>query len=302
MASQAATEIIDRRSDRPGRGILLMCIGVATLILLEMSAKGAAAAGVPVAQTVWVRFAVHLLAFALIFGPRMGKNLIATGNLKIQLARSLLLLLMTLASFLALKHLQMAQVTSIGFATPLLVAALSVPILKEVVGFHRWSAILVGFLGVLLVVRPGMDGMHWAMLVLLGGITCYSFYLILTRQIAGKEDPVTSVFYTALFGAIFMSLPMPWVWQTPETGQAWAFMLLTGIFGGFAHFLIIIAHQYAPASLLAPFYYTQIVWSVLVGFIAFGDKPDGFTIAGAGVVIASGLYLMARERQTKRQA
>lgn len=302
MASQAATEIIDRRSDRPGRGILLMCIGVATLILLEMSAKGAAAAGVPVAQTVWVRFAVHLLAFALIFGPRMGKNLIATGNLKIQLARSLLLLLMTLASFLALKHLQMAQVTSIGFATPLLVAALSVPILKEVVGFHRWSAILVGFLGVLLVVRPGMDGMHWAMLVLLGGITCYSFYLILTRQIAGKEDPVTSVFYTALFGAIFMSLPMPWVWQTPQTGQAWAFMLLTGIFGGFAHFLIIIAHQYAPASLLAPFYYTQIVWSVLVGFIAFGDKPDGFTIAGAGVVIASGLYLMARERRTKRQA
>mgnify|MGYP002713034506 CR=1 FL=1 len=302
MASQAATEIIDRRSDRPGRGILLMCIGVATLILLEMSAKGAAAAGVPVAQTVWGRFAVHLLAFALIFGPRMGKNLIATGNLKIQLARSLLLLLMTLASFLALKHLQMAQVTSIGFATPLLVAALSVPILKEVVGFHRWSAILVGFLGVLLVVRPGMDGMHWAMLVLLGGITCYSFYLILTRQIAGKEDPVTSVFYTALFGAIFMSLPMPWVWQTPQTGQAWAFMLLTGIFGGFAHFLIIIAHQYAPASLLAPFYYTQIVWSVLVGFIAFGDKPDGFTSAGAGVVIASGLYLMARERRTKRQA
>ncbi|WP_259782623.1 DMT family transporter [Aestuariispira ectoiniformans] len=302
MASQAATEIIDRRSDRPGRGILLMCIGVATLILLEMSAKSAAAAGVPVAQTVWVRFAVHLLAFALIFGPRMGKNLIATANLKIQLARSLLLLLMTLASFLALKHLQMAQVTSIGFATPLLVAALSVPILKEVVGFHRWSAILVGFLGVLLVVRPGMDGMHWAMLVLLGGITCYSFYLILTRQIAGKEDPVTSVFYTALFGAIFMSLPMPWVWQTPETGQAWAFMLLTGIFGGFAHFLIIIAHQYAPASLLAPFYYTQIVWSVLVGFIAFGDKPDGFTIAGAGVVIASGLYLMAREKRTKRRA
>lgn len=302
MAPQAETETTDRRSDRPGKGILLMCIGVGTLILLEMSAKGAAAAGVPVAQAVWVRFTVHLLAFALIFGPRMGKNLIATRNLKAQLARSLLLLLMTLASFLALKYLQMAQVTAIGFATPLLVAALSVPILKEVVGIHRWSAIIVGFLGVLLVVRPGMEGMHWAMLVLLGGIASYSFYLILTRQIAGQEDPVTSVFYTALFGAVFMSLPMPWVWETPQTTEAWTFMLLTGLFGGFAHFLIIIAHQYAAASLLAPFYYTQIVWSVLVGFIAFGDQPDAFTIGGAGIVIASGLYLMARERRKKQTA
>ena len=289
-------------NDTPMRGIAIMCAGVALLILLELSAKGAAREGVPVAQTVWVRFVVHLALFTLLFGPRMRLNLIRTQALGTQILRSLLLLAMTLASFLALKHLQMAQVTAIGFATPFLVAAFSIPLLGEKVGIHRWLAIIGGFCGVLVVVRPGLDGMHWSMLVLLAGITAYSFYLILTRKIAGTENPVTSVFYTALLGAVFMTLPLPWIWQTPQTLTGWGFMLATGIFGGLAHYLIIGAHKHAPASLLAPFYYTQILWSVLAGYLYFRDIPDDYTLLGAGIVIASGLYLMAREAKAKHRS
>ena len=207
---------------------------------------------------------------------------------------------MTLGSFLSLKYLQMAQVTAIGFITPFLVAALSVPLLGERVGRHRWGAIIVGFLGVLVVIRPGMGGLHWSMMALLGGISAYAFYLILTRKVAAEESPITSVFYTALIGAIVMTLPLPWIWQSPESWLGWAFMGLTGVFGGFAHLLIISAHRYAPASLLAPFYYTQIVWSVLAGYLSFGDIPDHFTLAGSAIVIASGLYLMARERRNTK--
>lgn len=283
------------------RGILLMCLAVGLLILLEWSAKSAASRDVPVAQIVWTRYVVHLLFFTALFFPRLGTSLFKTGRLKAQLIRSLLLLLMTLASFLALKHLQMATVTTIGFAAPLMVAALSVPLLKEPVGPHRWGSIIVGFLGVVLVLRPGLEGMHWAMLVLLGGVAVYSLYLIMTRQIADSENAVTSIWYTALFGALFMSLPIGFVWETPSTPAAWIFMCATGIFGGLGHFLIIIAHRFAPANLLAPFYYTQIVWSVGIGFLTFGDVPDGFTIAGAAIVIASGLYLMAREAHVARR-
>ena len=174
----------DLRQHRPVLGMLLMCAAVGLLILLELSAKAAATRGVPVLEVVWVRYSVHLLLFAAVFGPRMGRGLVRTRRLGIQILRSALLLWMTIASFLSLKYLQMAEVTVIGFAAPFLVALLSMPLLGERVGPHRWAAIIVGFIGVLIVIRPGSAGMHWAMLVIFAGVVGYAFYLILTRKIA----------------------------------------------------------------------------------------------------------------------
>ena len=286
----------------PLHGMALMIFGVAILIILELGAKGASAEGIPVLQTVWMRFVVHLIIFTSIFGKSMGLDLVRTAYPAIQITRSILLFVMTVATFTALKHLQMVQVTTIGFAAPFIVAILSIFLLGERVGFHRWTAIVIGFVGVLVVIRPGTDGMHWAMGVFFIGVAGYALFLVLTRKIAGVENPIRSAMYTAIVGGVVLTFPMPWIWEWPATNIGWFYMILAGGAGAMAHFLIIKAHKFAEASLLGPLYYSQIVWSLLAGYLAFDDIPDGYTMAGAGIVISSGLYLMFRESLKRRRA
>ncbi len=289
-------------NDNPMIGILLTCVSVGFLIILEMCAKKAAVNNIPVMQIAWVRFFGHLVFFAVIFGPKMKLELVKTSYLGIQFLRGALLLMMTLAAFLALKYLQMIEVTVLGFLIPLVVAALSVPMLKERVGPHRWAAIIVGFIGILFVVRPTGVTTHWSMIILIAAIFGYGFYLIFTRKLASYgENPVRSVFYTALIGGIVLAIPMPFIWVTPDSLEIWGYLLATGFFGGIGHFLLIKAHSFAVASLLAPFLYTQIIWSSLMGYFQFGDVPDRWTLVGGTIVIGSGLYLMARESIKKRQ-
>lgn len=290
-------------TDNPFVGILLICIAVIFLIVLEMCAKTAATNDIPVMQVSWIRFVGHLFFFAFIFGPKMKFELIRTDYVGVQILRGFLLLTMTLASFLSLKYLQMIEVTVIGFLIPLVVAALSVPMLGEKVGKHRWAAIVLGFVGILFVVRPTDVTTHWSMFVLMAAIFGYGFYLILTRKLAAKnENPVRSVFYTALIGGIVLTIPMPFIWVDPVSIELWAYLLAAGFFGGMGHFLLIKAHSFAGPSLLAPFLYTQIIWSSLAGYIQFGDVPDHWTMVGGAIVISSGLYLMAREAVKKREA
>ncbi|MTI09145.1 DMT family transporter [Curvivirga aplysinae] len=296
-----AVDSTNEPHDHPLKGIGYMLAGVAILVALEMCAKSAANAGVGVLQVSWVRYVGHLLLFAAIFGPKLKLGLIKTQYPVKQVSRGVLLLLMTLASFLSLQYLQMIQVTVIGFLIPLVVAALSVPMLKEKVGPHRWGAIIIGFVGVMLVVRPTSLDTHWSMLVLMGGIFFYGFYMIYTKQLASKgESSIRSVFYTALIGGVILTLPMPFVWERPQSIEVWGYLAAAGILGGIGHFLVIKAHEFAPASLLAPFIYTQVIWSVLMGYLQFGDLPDHWTIIGGAIVISSGIYLMVREARKKK--
>lgn len=288
----------DHRADTV-RGIALMCLAVLLFILLEMSAK-AATHYVPVAEVVWARYTVHLLFMIIVVGPKYRLKLVRTRHLKIQMLRSVLLGLVTACTFFGLSRLAMPEVTTISFAAPFLVAALSVPLLKEHVGVHRWAAIIVGFIGVLIVLRPGLGIVDWAAFVIFGAAFFNALYQIATRKIAGKEDPIVSIFYTSLVGAIALSIGLPFFWTTPDSLWGVLAMIGAGIFGGTGHFLLIVAYKYAPASLLSPFYYTQIVWSVVVGYLAFGDLPDQWTVVGAAVVVGSGLYLMWREIRRKR--
>jgi drug/metabolite transporter (DMT)-like permease len=202
----------------------------------------------------------------------------------------------TALNFVALQYLQLTETISILFATPFLVALLAAFFLGERVGPRRLAAIAVGFLGVLVITRPGLGGVHPAALLTVGGTVCYALYSVATRILAGYDSSATTMFYSGLAGLVLVTPVVPLVWSTPDSGVVWTMMILVGAFGALGHWLLILAHARAPAPVLSPFIYTQIVWMIALGFLVFGDVPDGWTLAGSAIVIASGLYLLHRER------
>jgi len=174
-------------------------------------------------------------------------------------------------------------------------------VLGEKVGWRRWGAIGVGFFGVLVVTRPGFGGMHPAALLSFAGAVCYALYAIATRILSRTDSSETTQFYTNVVGAVIMSAIVPFVWTKPDSTLTAGLMLLIGLLGGAGHYLLILAHRLAPASTLAPFIYTQMVWTTALGFAVFGDVPHRWTIIGGSIVVASGLYLLHREAVRKSE-
>jgi drug/metabolite transporter (DMT)-like permease len=214
----------------------------------------------------------------------------------LQAVRSLMLLLSTMLNFFALQFLQLAEAITIVFATPLLIALLSGPLLGEWPGPRRMIAIGVGFLGVLVVMRPGAEGLHPAAFLSMAGVVCYALYNLTTRKLAGVDSSETTMVYSGVAGVLLITPLMPWFWTTPTSPGIWAAMALMGACGAFGHWLVIGAHRRAPASVLAPFIYTQLIWMLILGWLVFGQWPDNWTLAGGSIVVASGLYLLYRER------
>jgi drug/metabolite transporter (DMT)-like permease len=202
-------------------------------------------------------------------------------------------------NFIAVMYLQLAQTAAIFFTIPLWVCALSMPLLGEPVGLRRWIAVALGFMGVLVIMRPGTDSFHWAMLLSIGSSFCGAIYNIVTRKVGGRDRAETSLFYVGLIGALAAAVPLPFVWKTPE-GLQWLLVGFLGLAGTAGHFMLIQAHRLAPASVLAPFMYSQIVWMILVGYLFFGDVPDFWTIMGAAIVVASGLFVFAGEARGRK--
>ncbi|GAB4185178.1 MAG: DMT family transporter [Thalassobaculales bacterium] len=281
-----------------GRGILLFCLALLLFSFLDASAK-VLTQSLPLAVVVWFRYTVHFLGAAAWMAPRPGR--LVTRAPWLQAWRSFLLASSTALNFLAVSHLPLTTTTAIMFLAPLLVAALSVPMLGEQVGPRRWAAILVGFIGILVVVRPGQGELHLAVIASVGAVVCGSFYNIATRQVAAIDPPDTTAFYTALFGTIFATPLLAFYWVTPEAWQ-WPLLIGLGFLGGIGHLLVIIAARYAPAPVVAPFGYTQIVWMAALGYLVFGEVPDFYTVLGIGIVVASGLYLLHRERVRRTAA
>jgi drug/metabolite transporter (DMT)-like permease len=182
------------------------------------------------------------------------------------------------------------------FTTPFLIAALAGPLLGEWLDWRRWMAILIGFAGVLLVTRPGAGGIHPAARFSLMAAACFALYSITTRLLASHDRAETTSFYSSIVGLVAASIPVAWFWTPPSGLSTMAGLVAIGAFGWVGHWLLIVAHRHAPAPVLAPFSYSQIVWMTLTGAIVFGDLPSAWTLAGAAVVIASGLYLLSRER------
>lgn len=279
-------------------GIVLICAALFCFALLDTTAKWLSGR-MDTIQVIWARFAVHFLLSFLFVNPWTVPGLVRTRRPWLQIGRSALLLGSTAFNFIALRFLQLDQTASIMFTTPFLVAAFAGPLLGEWLDWRRWTAIIIGFSGVLLVTRPGAGGIHPAAVFSLLAAVCFALYSITTRMLASHDAAETTSFYSSIVGLLGASIPVAWFWTSPSELSTIVGMVAIGAFGWIGHWLLIVAHRHAPAPVLAPFTYSQIVWMSLTGFIVFGHRPSGWTLAGAAVVIVSGLYLLSRERRQR---
>jgi drug/metabolite transporter (DMT)-like permease len=275
-------------------GIGLMCLTFLCFTGLDTTAKWLNHS-IPTIQIVWARYTFSVVLVLLVINPKTKPGVLTTKKPLVQIIRSLLLLLSTLANFVALNYLQLAQTTTIALATPLLVSALSGPLLGESVPRDRFIAIGIGFLGVVSVARPGFGGIHPVAILSILGMCCYAGYALMTRFLVGHDQTETTLVYSGLVGAVILSFGLPIFWDSPPDLATWAFMLSMGLYAAVGHFFLITAHRFAPAYVLSPFMYTQLGWMTLSGYLVFGDVPDSFTIAGGVIIVLSGLYLIFQE-------
>lgn len=286
---------------RPIVGILFMCMASSLFPVMNGLVK-VLSATYSSEQIIWARTASHLLFVLLLFGPKFGVRIFRTVRPGVQLARSLVLLASTSFFFSGVKFIPLAEAASISFMAPFVVALLALPVLGERVSPGRLAAIGVGFLGVLIVIRPGSDVFRWASLLIVGSAVCYATYQILTRRVAGHDRPETSVVYSALVGTAVMSAVVPFSWIAPVSLSDALLLASLGVFGGLGHYCVAQAMTYAKASVVSPFQYWQMVGSVLVGYLLFGEMPDLYTWLGAAVIIGSGLFIGWRETRERAAA
>jgi drug/metabolite transporter (DMT)-like permease len=274
-----------------------MCGALACFTGLDASAKWAMAEGAPALQTVWARYAGAIVLSLAAAAPRQWGAVVRSMRPSGQILRSCLLFAATVTNFFALRSLQLSETISIQFSMPLIVALAAGPLLGEWVGARRLAAIVVGFLGVLIVARPDASGLKPAVALSLLNAFCYAGYMLATRAMAKVDSPRTALFWSSLVGAAALTPVLPFVWRAPETlGQLAALGAVAGL-GTVGHWLLILAHRRAPAATLAPFIYVQLLFMIAAGWLVFGDAPGPHTLMGGAVVIASGLYLLARERR-----
>jgi drug/metabolite transporter (DMT)-like permease len=293
----AAAAAAHRRSDIV-RGILLMCAGVSMFPFMNAAVK-LLAAHYPATQITWARFTGHLVFMTIVFLPQYRWRLLATRRPAVQIARSLLMLGSNLVFVIAIAHVPLATASAIGFTSPLLVTALSVPLLHESVGWRRWSAVIVGFAGALIVIRPGSGFADPAVLLLLLSSAAYALYQIATRWVSFYDSAATGIIFSALLGSLVMSLPLPLVWTPLQNWFDLAIFCSLGLLGGFGHYLVIQAFQNAPAAVIAPLGYIELIGTAILGYLIFDNFPDLWTWIGAGIIIASGIYIAFRERRRR---
>jgi drug/metabolite transporter (DMT)-like permease len=276
-------------------GIALVSLTYFIFTLLDGSAKWLVAS-VPVIVVVWLRFAIHVLIAAALFFPIRGKALVRTRHWPWHLARAAMFCGMTGINFWALQYLQLTVTSSIFFVVPILTALMAAPLLGEKLDAGRWMAILAGFAGVLIIVRPGSADFHPAMLLSLVNAALYAAFNLMTRRLAAYDTPETIQFLPAVGAAILLAPFAFAAWESPAGWREWTVACLLGVFGGLGHYLLALAHRYASATVLAPFLYQQVLYMALFGYVVFGDVPSAGIWIGAAIVVSSGLYLFARER------
>ncbi len=273
-----------------------MCGAVALFACLDATAKYLNTQ-MDSLEIAWARYTSAFVLTLIVSNPITHTGLLRTRSLKLQLIRSVLLVASTALNFLALRWLQLDEALSIIFTFPFIVAIISGPMLGEWIGWRRWSAIGFGFAGVLLITRPGLGGMHPAAFISLAATFCYGFYAVITRIVSRVNSNQTSLFYANFIGALVMLPVIPFVWQPPANWLIALMLAMIGVFGSAGHYFLIAGHKLAPASVLSPFIYTQLIWVVILGYVVFDHVPTGWTMAGAAMVIGSGLYLLYRERK-----
>jgi len=249
-------------------------------------------------EVVWGRyFFMVLISFPLIF-IFLRRYLTWPHNILLQLSRSIFLFLSTVLFFYAISVISMAKALTLAFVAPIIVTILSSLLLKEKVGFHRWCAVVVGFIGALIVIQPGFIEMNFAALAGLGTGISYAFYIIATRQLTLSDNPYLTLIFTGIFGAIIISFIVPFYWTTPNLNQ-WLLMIVLAAVGTFGHMCLILSLNYAEASKLAPLAYFEIINNILIGYYFFGDFPNKWLWIGLFFIVSSGIYISIRENRKK---
>ena len=276
-----------------------MCLGVSMFPFLNTGIK-LLTSHYSVIEIVWARFTGHFLTMIAVFLPSEGWRVFRANRPAIQITRSFLLLGSTVFSVSGIGSVSLATASAIGFSSPIIVTALSVPLLGESVGPRRWSAVLVGFIGVLIVVRPGGGELTGATLLLLCAAACYALYQIATRRSSQHDSAETGIIYAALVGTVVTSLLVPFGFELPHRPLDAVLLASLGVFGGVGHYFVIRAFRLGPAALIAPFGYLELVGTTTLGYLVFNNFPDSWTWVGAGLIVASGIYIALRERRRRR--
>lgn len=272
-------------------GIGLVTLTTLCFAVLDTSAKWLVLA-LPVMQVVWLRFVFHVLIASALLAPRYGWELLRVRNRKLQALRAAMMAAMTGLNFWALQYLQLAETGAIQFSVPLLIALFSAAFLGEKLDARRWAAIVAGFAGVLLIIRPGSAAFHPAILLSVLNALLYAAFNLLTRRLVATESAASLQLMSAAGAALLLA---PWalaVWQMPASLGQWGLLALCGLCGGVGHFMVAQAHRYASAATLGPFLYQQIIYMTLLGWWVFDQVPSLLVIGGAAVVVLSGLYLL----------
>ena len=271
-------------------GIALMLCAAAAFAALDTCGKWLNQVGNPVG-TAAIRYVIGFALVGAFVNPWMRPGLPRSRRPGLQVARAGFLVLATITSMYAYRALPMTQAAAITFVAPLIVAAIAGPLLGERIGWRGGLAVAAGFGGVLVITRPGA-GVQVASLLALGTAACNALYIVSTRFLAGRDSTRTTLFYTAMVGAAVALPALPFTWRPPGTLLGWAVTLGMGVLGSLGHWLLILAHRRAPASLLSPFGYAQLLWAAVLGGLVFGEVPDRWTVVGGAIVIGAGLYLL----------
>jgi drug/metabolite transporter (DMT)-like permease len=277
-------------------GIGLVSSAYLLFTLLDGSAKWLVGA-MPVIMVVWLRFVMHAIIAGAVLFPIRGVSLVRSRYLRWHLVRALMFVAMTGINFWALQYLQLTVTSSIFFTVPIIIALASALAFGERLDAGRWAAIGAGFAGVLLIVHPWSAQFHPAMLASLVNALLYAIFMLMTRRLAAYETPETIQYLPAVGAAVLLTPFAIAGWEWPDTWLEWTVVCLLGAFGAVGHQLLALAHRYAPASVIAPFLYQQVIYMALFGYLVFGDVPPAAVWTGAPIVIASGLYLFYRERR-----
>ena len=248
----------------------------------------------PILQITWARyfFTVAFVFPIMLFFYK--KQLVWSDKPKLQIFRGLILLSANICFFYAISVISLAKALTLAFIAPLIVTAFSPILLGEKVGYRRWSAVVVGFIGSLVVIRPGFVELNFASLAALGTGIFYGFYLIITRKLSTSDNPLLTLLITGMVGALLVSLIIPFYWVKPTLNQ-WSLMAGIGVFACIGHLFLILSLKYADASKLAPLGYTEIIPNVIIGYYFFNELPDNWTYLGLFIIVLSGLYISRRE-------
>jgi drug/metabolite transporter (DMT)-like permease len=283
----------------PPAAIACILGGYFLFAFLDTSGKYLVLSGLDPLFVAWMRFAVHLVLVLILFRCWRHPERLRAQSLPAQVLRGIFLFGSTIFNFMALRYLQLAETTSIYFFGPMVITALAGPLLGEWAGWRRWLAIVVGFVGVVVITRPGVGNFGVGHALALGSMLSNSLYVIMTRSMGARESAESLILYSALAPVVLLAPALPATASMPSDAWHWLILFLPGVFGAFGHWFLIKAYQHATATALAPYPYLQMLWMIGLGWLVFDQLPDGWTLAGAAIIVASGLYIVHREQRLR---